>query len=538
MDEHPETMRSVSDLLLHTANTEYQNDYVALVGDGKTYQHLMKIKQTYGQLLNKLLIFPGDWHLLKNLQPLLLKIYFHAGLKEIAEASGFKGETLTSLEKCSNFKRTHNFLLQVWQAIFRSMIITFKQLPSATLDEEVTIRNVLNSTEPLTALQEEFKTYLIAMASTDDTWSFWKEFVFSDCFSYMQLYIAIRCQNWELRNSALKVMAPLFMAYDRTTYQRLIPYHLADLQKFPPVILQQLKNAFTVSINGGKGHAIALDEAHEMCINKDLKMAIVCPTKAYLQKMSLYLRYRVSVHKNLLRLLFPHLNNETTPLFSVFTKDSLAKQREENIHTMMLAIQEKELFPRSVQQNRGLVNTFSGVKATSEQRADLLNFREIGGKDLKNYVNHHVLNSPGTNAPIRQHRLLTMAPPKRVSKSMMNQKQKELKQLNKCLRQRLAWCNRTGQKYDPMSEQYAILPRVIADENGHPVKGAKTVWKDQLKKRYPGPTAQVVTDILPTDWKADTVILDAMFFINCKPLRNTTQCFYSTDSYSHTIRHK
>ena len=163
------------------------------------------------------------------------------------------------------------------------MIITFKQLPSAALDEEVTIRNVLKT------LQEEFKTYLTAMASTDDTRSFWKEFVFSDCFSYMQLYVAIRCQNWELRNSALKLMAPLFMAYDRTTYQRLIPYHLADLQKFPPVILQQLKNAFTVSINGGKGHAIALDEAHEMCINKDLKMAIVRPTKTYLQKMSLYL---------------------------------------------------------------------------------------------------------------------------------------------------------------------------------------------------------------------------------------------------------
>ncbi len=107
VDENPdsyETMRSVSDLLLHTANSEYQNDYVVLVGDGKTYQHLMKIKQTYGQLLNKLLIFPGDWRLLANLQPLLLKIYFHAGIKEIAEASGFK--TLTSLEKCSNLGLT------------------------------------------------------------------------------------------------------------------------------------------------------------------------------------------------------------------------------------------------------------------------------------------------------------------------------------------------------------------------------------------------------------------------------------------------
>ena len=72
-----------------------------------------------------------------------------------------------------------------------------------------------------------------------------------------------------------------------------------------------------------------------------------------------------------------------------------------------------------------------------------------------------------------------------------------------------------------MSELYAILPRVIADENGHPVKGSKAVWKDQLKKRYPGPMAQVVTDILPTDWKADIVTLDVMFFFNCKPLRNT-----------------
>ena len=115
-----------------------------------------------------------------------------SGLKEIAEASGFKGETLTSLKKYSNFKRTHNFLLQVWQAIFRSMTHCIEQ---TTFDEEVTIRNVLNSIKPLAVLQEEFVKYLTAMASADNTWSFWKGFVFSDCFSYVQLYLAIRCQN-------------------------------------------------------------------------------------------------------------------------------------------------------------------------------------------------------------------------------------------------------------------------------------------------------------------------------------------------------
>ena len=119
---------------------------------------------------------------------------------------------------------------------------------------------------------------------------------------------------------------------------------------------------------------------------------------------------------------------------------------------------------------------------------------------------------------VRQNKLLTMAAPKKVSKRLMSQKQKEMKQVNKCLRQRLAWCNRTGATYDPTKEQYSMYPRAIATEMGYPVKGSKSVWKDKLKKRYPG--QEVVIDVLPSQWKAEAVILDAMFFINTKPLRN------------------
>ena len=57
------------------------------------------------------------------------------GLKQVAEAGGFKGETLTSLQHCSNFKNTHYFLIEVWEALYLEM-----------LDQLLLENNVVNST--------------------------------------------------------------------------------------------------------------------------------------------------------------------------------------------------------------------------------------------------------------------------------------------------------------------------------------------------------------------------------------------------------
>ncbi len=130
VDKNPDssdTMRFVAELFLSTTASNNQEGYIILVGDGKTYQHLMEIKHTYGASLHKLLIYPGEWHTLANFLPVLMKIYYHAGLKQLAQASGFRAGTLTSLEKCSNFARTHHFLLQAWQAIYRALIAALTQ---------------------------------------------------------------------------------------------------------------------------------------------------------------------------------------------------------------------------------------------------------------------------------------------------------------------------------------------------------------------------------------------------------------------------
>ena len=80
-------------------------------------------------------------------------------------------------------------------------------------------------------------------------------------------------------------MVPLFCAYDRPCYQRLIPNHIACVHNYPAEIIDSFKKGgFTVKVKGGIGHAVAIDEVHEMLINRDMKMAVARPTTPYLKK--------------------------------------------------------------------------------------------------------------------------------------------------------------------------------------------------------------------------------------------------------------
>ena len=77
VNENPDSDNTISLVagdILDKFGNDVQEGWVVLVGDGKTYQHLMNIKRMYGKALHKLLIYPGDWHILKNYQPVITKI--------------------------------------------------------------------------------------------------------------------------------------------------------------------------------------------------------------------------------------------------------------------------------------------------------------------------------------------------------------------------------------------------------------------------------------------------------------------------------
>ncbi len=209
---------------------------------------------------------------------------------------------------------------------------------------------------------------------------------------------------------------------------------------------------------------------------------------------------------------------ENKPEASFLKSKAQDHKNNENILIMYLYMQEHEMF----ENNKVLMNAFTKQQATLQQKHDMLAFREIGLKMFKNYVTCRILDKPSSNVPVRKQKLLTLAPCKADSKRKINEKEKELKDVTKYLRRRLDWCRLTGETYDP-NEQYSIYPQALCDSNGLPHSGAKSSWLPKLINRY------TLNKCLPNGWIAETVIIDAMFLLNTRPLRrNTTIALHSS----------
>ena len=75
------------------------------------YTKLSSHYSEYGEELSWVIAYPGDWHMLMNLQSALMKAYYDAGLKALATAAGYP---LAAIQSSSQFKRSHHFILEAW----------------------------------------------------------------------------------------------------------------------------------------------------------------------------------------------------------------------------------------------------------------------------------------------------------------------------------------------------------------------------------------------------------------------------------------
>ena len=66
-----------------------------------------------------MLPYPGDWHVLKNYQIALIKLYFDAGIKQLAQAAGYP---TVAIQAGCKLKCTHHFILEAWESLYRAMV--------------------------------------------------------------------------------------------------------------------------------------------------------------------------------------------------------------------------------------------------------------------------------------------------------------------------------------------------------------------------------------------------------------------------------
>ena len=132
-DSRP-TLIYILSKMYQTFVIEQNRKWLLVVGDAKTYDIIKGISSEYKEQMKWLIPWPGDWHILPNYQKALMKAYADAGLMELGKTTQHRSETLTSLMQCTNFRRTHNFILQSTEAFYRFFLSLYLRQQFSTPD--------------------------------------------------------------------------------------------------------------------------------------------------------------------------------------------------------------------------------------------------------------------------------------------------------------------------------------------------------------------------------------------------------------------
>ncbi|XP_072175113.1 LOW QUALITY PROTEIN: uncharacterized protein [Diadema setosum] len=406
-------------------------NHLIVAGDGATVKLLLNLKKEYGQSLDWMLPFLGDWHTLKNYQEVIMKIFWHAGLKEVAKLA-HKKMTLQSLASCSSFKKTHRFIMQSYEAVFMCLIKSFLDNRQG---KEVAITNdhfmqeltkvvshikfdegkhtglqefkeaELNLLSQITPLINEFDTFCDDMSQKCETFKFWYQFLREDCFAYISLHIAMRKGDWNLRLVALKKMAPVFQAFDRHNYSSLIPAHLKMIGGMPDYIRKHFEQgSFVSSISGSNYSYVGFDEGHEMLINKDTKTALSHSMPKDMNKVAGILQQQAQLIKNLEE----QFGIENENKYQRDLDISVIRSEFDNVRAYYSKLQGISMF--QVAESRTLFQLFTQTPATTIQQKCLLNYRQMGEDAHIAFCHTFMLGETSVKKPVtRKFNLKTFA---------------------------------------------------------------------------------------------------------------------------------
>ena len=155
----------------------------------------------------------------------------------------------------------------------------------------------------------------------------------------------------------------------------------------PRDVLKFLESgAFACSVSGKHTcmRSVALDEAHEMLMNKDLNTIVVRPSKEYLDYMLYYYLVRSVVLNEVKNAILLETGTKSGEV-SVFDPSQQLAKIEENVKCMMAKVQSSNTL--DVLDEVRPLTSMSGQAATPEQQIDLLGFWEVGHERFEDSIN-------------------------------------------------------------------------------------------------------------------------------------------------------
>ena len=312
--------------------------------------------------------------------------------------------------------------------------------------------------------------------------------------------------------ASLKQQAAIFSAFDRSTYQRLVPTHIGDVLRMPNAVLPTTPQKGQFRFTKAECHGVTLDE---MKINKDAKLAIVQPSRERMEFLSNYMAFQANCVRNLTDQIFPEHREATTFSNRLTSKD---RKPHTNMQRMHAVISNHGMF-FDRQENQGLWNVLVAKQATEEQHHDLMRFRSIGEKGLEQYIQNKYLRTASANPPVRQKRPCTFSVTQ-TQKRRIQQVEKEQKQYQRSLKRTLAWVAEHGTESidaEALFRPIQSVPRALIDANGFSIQVQQEL-NHQFFSNTDYQNPQPIINKLPYGWTPDTVIMKGMFLIQTAPL--------------------
>ena len=113
----------------------------------------------------------------------------------------------------------------------------------------------------------------------------WALFLLEDNPAYPALRAALRMEDFKLRLTAIRRIAPVFCGYGKDRYQWLVSVHLADMARMAEDDFKTLPYLLSISLGGDAFARVGLDEKQEVA-NRLYKGAVMKITRAYVRKMA------------------------------------------------------------------------------------------------------------------------------------------------------------------------------------------------------------------------------------------------------------